>query len=477
MESEVKRENSIFDTRSVESIYDEIRHVYLSDNRPWVIGYSGGKDSTATLQLVWYAISGIPVSKRTKPIHVITSDTMVETPMITRTINKSIQRINEISKNEKLPITAEKVMPIVTDSFWVSLLGKGYPAPSTKFRWCTERLKIKPADRFILDKVSKYGEVVVVLGSRKSESATRAQVMKLYKMKGSLLSRHSRFAQTWIYTPVEDFSVGDVWNYLLKTKNPWGAENRDLLALYQSANAGECPLVIDDSTPSCGNSRFGCWVCTVVQKDHSMEALVDGGEEWLEPLLEIRNYLASTQDPEKKHLYRDYKRKSGRVEFKSDGSGKITRGPYTLDFCKDMLKKLLIAQEKIKKMRPKDAEDLIIPEELHEIRKIWVRERGDWDDSVPKIYKDATGRNLNWECDDYGMFQALDKEVLVDVCMKKKVPIGLISKLMDIERQYQGMGRRASIYDKLGAALAEEWRSEEEMVNMAKSKKGEPDDD
>ena len=464
------KDPSIFDARSLDQIYDEIRQVYLSDSRPWVIGYSGGKDSTATVQLVWYALSGIPTKKRTKPVYVISSDTLVETPMITRTIDRSLKNINSAAKKQGLPITAEKVMPIVTDSFWVNLLGKGYPAPSTRFRWCTERLKIKPADRFILDKVSKFGEVVVVLGARKSESGTRAQVMNLYKIKGSILSRHSRFPQTWVYTPVEDFSVGDIWGYLLKNKNPWGNENRDLLALYQSANAGECPLVIDDTTPSCGNSRFGCWVCTVVQKDHSMEALVDRGEEWLEPLLEIRNYLAMTQDPEKKHLYREYKRKYGQVDFKSDGSGVISRGPYTLDFCRDLLKRLLVAQEKIKKMKPDEAEDLILPEELQEIRRLWVTERGDWDDSVPKIYKQATDKDLNWQSDDFGMFQSLDRSILVDLCSKKDVPTEMITKLMDIERHYQGMGRRASIYDKLGAALGEEWRSEKEMMDIMKAK-------
>ncbi len=461
----VSKDPSIFDSRTLDDIYDEVRTIYCSDSRPWVVGYSGGKDSTATLQLVWNALKELPPEKLTKQIFVISSDTLVETPMITQTIARTLERINKSAKEQKLPISAEKVTPIIKDSFWVNMVGKGYPAPSTRFRWCTERLKINPADKFILDKVSKYGEVVVVLGSRKLESTTRAQVMSLYKIKGSLLSRHSRFAQTWIYTPVADFSVDDVWSYLLKNKNPWGNENRDLLALYQSASAGECPLVIDKTTPSCGNSRFGCWVCTVVQSDHSMESMVDSGEEWLAPLLEIRNFLAMTQDPEKKALYRDYKRRSGRVDFKSDGSGVISRGPYTLDFCKNLLERILSAQQQMKAAKPDFAQDLILPEELQEIRRIWLTERGDWEDSLPKIYHKVTGTDLNWISDDFGMFESLDKEILESISSKMAVESKMITKLMDIERQHLGMARRASIYQKLDSALSEEWRSEQEVMS------------
>ena len=307
--------SSIFDYKSVKEIYHEIQEVYLRDQRPWVIGYSGGKDSTTALQLIWYAILDLPEEQRKKMIYVISSDTLVETPVIIDYINDSLQKINDVAIQSKMPFEAVKLTPIISDSFWVNLIGRGYPAPSKTFRWCTDRLKIKTADRFIIDRVTQYGEVVVVLGVRKSESATRAQVMNLHKIKDSVLSRHTRFPQAFVYTPIEDFSVDDVWSYLLQTPSPWGNNNRDLLALYKSAQAGECPLVVDDTTPSCGNSRFGCWVCTVVTKDKAMEALIDNGEEWLEPLLDFRNYLAETQIPDKKHLFRDYKRMNGKVQY------------------------------------------------------------------------------------------------------------------------------------------------------------------
>ena len=290
-----KRGHSIFDRRSLSDIHAEIQEVYLSDSRPWVVGYSGGKDSTTALQLVWYALEELAPEQRQKPVYVITSDTLVETPVIVDYITGTLQRIEQTARREGMPFQTHIVKPQIQETFWVNLIGKGYPAPYTRFRWCTDRMKIKPANRFILDKVAEYGEAVLVLGSRKGESATRNQVLSLYKIKDSLLSRHTSLPNAFVYTPIVDFGLNDVWVYLFQVPSPWGNDNKQLFALYRNANAGECPLVVDDSTPSCGNSRFGCWTCTVVRQDRSMEAMIDNGEDWMMPLLEFRDFLASTQ--------------------------------------------------------------------------------------------------------------------------------------------------------------------------------------
>ncbi len=325
---------SVFKKRTLKDIYQEIRKVYQNDNRPWILGFSGGKDSTCMVQLVWYAISELPPEKRQKKIFIISSDTLVESPKIIETVTDTLDKMESTAKDAQLPISSNLVRPLIEETFWVCLLGKGYPAPYNNFRWCTDRLKIRNADRFITERVSEYGEAIVLLGTRKNESGSRQQLMNLYEIKGSLLSRHSKFAQTYVYTPLKDFTTEDVWNYLLQNKNPWGNNNRDLLALYQDANAGECPLVVDTSTPSCGNSRFGCWVCTVVSEDKTMTNLIDNGEVWMEPLLELRQELKETQDPEKKRDIREMKRRTGKVQFYSDGTEKITPGPYKLEFCK-----------------------------------------------------------------------------------------------------------------------------------------------
>lgn len=189
---------SVFDNRRIDDLHEEVRRIYASDSRPWVIGYSGGKDSTATLQLIWYALLGLNKEALHKTVYVIASDTLVETPIIVSHVDSTLNRINEAARAQSLPIQARKVTPRLEETFWVNLVGKGYPAPSTKFRWCTDRMKIQPANRFILDCVAKYGEAVVVLGVRESESMTRAQVMSLHRIDGSPLSRHSKLRNAFV---------------------------------------------------------------------------------------------------------------------------------------------------------------------------------------------------------------------------------------------------------------------------------------
>ena len=194
---------SVFASRTLEEIHDEIRQVYRKNKSPWVIGYSGGKDSTAVLQLVWCALAELPSEERTNAVYVLSSDTLVETPVIVDYIDRTLSQINEVASVQNLPFEAHKVKPKLEDTFWVNMIGKGYPAPYTRFRWCTDRLKIKPANTFILDCVAKYGEAIVVLGVRTTESTTRAQAMSLRKINGSVLRRHSTLPNAFVYAPIE----------------------------------------------------------------------------------------------------------------------------------------------------------------------------------------------------------------------------------------------------------------------------------
>jgi len=446
----------------LEARYEEIRTVYLRDQRPWVIGYSGGKDSTTALQLIWYAFSKLPREQRAKPLYIISSDTLVETPKIVDYIDTSLRRMNEAAQRQGLPFTAHKVSPEVNQTFWMNLIGRGYPAPSQRFRWCTDRLKIDPANRFILDRVAEHGEVVVVLGVRKAESTTRAQVMSLHRIKGSLLSRHSTLPNAFVYTPIEDFSVEDVWTFLLQVPSPWGNKNSDLVALYRNAQAGECPLVVDRTTPSCGNSRFGCWTCTVVTQDKSMEAMIENGEEWLEPLLEYRDLLASTQDPAVKAQVRDFKRRDGQVMAKRGGG--IVYGPYKLEVRKELLRRLLQTQKQIRANGPNPHEQLISPEELQQIRRLWRSEAQDWEDSVPRIYREVTGEDLEWIADEQPAFSGEDRRLLEAICERHDVPASMVAKLVDLERELHGMSRRASVHQRIAAVVEEDWRSEDEVL-------------
>ncbi len=450
---------SILKKRTFADIFEEIRHTYLNDNRPWIIGFSGGKDSTCLVQLVWNALSELPPEKLQKQIYVISSNTLVEAPQIAERITTSLDKMEKAAKKIHLPIGTNLLRPPTSDTFWVRMLGLGYPAPTTLFRWCTDMLKISNADRFIKDTVSEHGEAIVLLGMRKNESSAREQVMNLYKIENSVLSRHSKFDQTYVYTPIEKFSAEDVWNYLLENKNPWGEENRDLLSMYQDANASECPLVIDTTTPSCGGGRFGCWTCTVVDKQSYLTNLIEKDEknEWMEVLAELREELKITQEPDAWEKYREKKRRSGRVELKTHGEG-YTPGPYTMKFRIEYLEKLLKGQMKVQEMKKDPDMELILEEEIHEIQKIWRMEQGDWKNTAYKIYFDITGKQLKSTTNEFGSFDETEQKILETVCESNKVPFKLVSNLLNLEFKSQGANRHSKIFDKIKQELSKEWR-------------------
>ncbi len=452
-------EAPIIERRSIQAIYEEIRHIYLNYPYPWLIGYSGGKDSTTALQIVWYALSELPPEQRQKPVYVISSDTLVETPVIVDHIDESLQRIKSQAEEAELPFRVKKLEPILDDRFWVNLIGRGYPAPTSIFRWCTERLKINASNRFILDKVAENGEVILVLGSRRGESSTRDQVLRMHRFQGHLLARHGQLPGAWVYMPVEHFSTDDIWTYLLQVPSPWGGDNRNLASMYRSAQDGECPLVVDDLTSSCGNSRFGCWTCTVVDRDKSMEAMIDSGEEWMIPLLGFRDWLASTQDPAVKPQQREYKSRDGRIKITEDG--RLRWRTYTLEFSKEMLERLLETQEEVRAYNPDFV--LIGHEELKEIRRLWLTERQDWQDSLPQIYHEITGNSLDWEQNDVSMPGKLELDLLQEVAEVHNLPVRLLQKLLDAEWQYHGMRRRGRIHKNIEKIFSEDWRSLEEI--------------
>jgi DNA sulfur modification protein DndC len=451
----------------------EIRRIYLNDSRAWVIGYSGGKDSSCVLQLLWYALKDLPREQFTKPVYVISSDTLVEAPAVVNALTSSLRLIGESAQKQGLPIQVHKVVPEIKDTFWVNMIGRGIPAPYTNFRWCTDRMKIAPTGNFIKKKIAEYGEVMIVLGSRRSESSSRGQVMNERRDKGKYISYHKDILGALVFTPIEDWDTDDVWEYIINVPNPWGGDNRELITMYRNAQAGECPTVIDKSTPSCGGGRFGCWTCTVVTKDRSMEAMIDNGEEWLQPMLDMRDWLVETQIPENKPQIRDHRRRNGRVEyFDANGDPRIVWGPYKLEFRQEILRRLLQTQKAVRQNGPDPKVELIQKAELHKIRQLWLHEEGDWEDSLPKLYQEETGESMDWLVDDQAGVGGLEKQLLEEASREVGLPDGMMQQLFDVERSHSGMTRRFGIYDKIDDVLSRNWETLEEALAKTKNQPG-----
>ena len=460
---EMVREMSL-GNRPLLDLVREIQNIYVADERPWIIGFSGGKDSTCVLSLVYLALQQLAPEQRDKHVYVVSSDTLVETPVVVDMIDSVIEMINKSAVLEGLPISAHKVVPKTDQTFWVNLLGRGYPAPNQSFRWCTERMKIDPVSAFILDKVARFGEAVVVLGSRSEESASRAQVIAKHKIDGSALSRHSSLPNAYTYMPIESWSADEVWMYLMSSPCPWGGSNQLMFELYRGSNQGECPLVIDKSTPSCGNSRFGCWTCTVVTEDKALHGLIESGADWMRPLLDFRNLLYRSRQPENADHYRNFRRRTGRVSYNTgdivDDSVQEVRhipGPYLLQARRDFLRELLTIEKNIKE-QGRDME-LITRPELHLIRREWLRDPNepDWIDSLPSIYREVYGEDLDWVEDDAGAFTKEDSQTLEHLSSAYSVPAALIRKMLEAELEVSGLGKRRGILDRLESLLQQDW--------------------
>jgi DNA sulfur modification protein DndC len=449
----------------------DIATIYKADDRPWVIGFSGGKDSTAVCRLVFESLKAMNPADRTKQVFVVSSDTLVETPLVVEQIRTALDKMRASALALGLPIeVAHPVTPKLSETFWVNLIGKGYPAPTRQFRWCTERMKIDPTSEFIRDKVAAFGEVVVVLGSRIEESSSRAQVIRKHRVEGSRLGRHTTLPNAYVFTPIDQWSADDVWEYLFSGPAPWGGDHQALFDLYKGSNGGECPLVIDTTTPSCGNSRFGCWVCTVVTKDRAIDGLIETGNDWLIPLRDFRNSLYQTTNPARKHEFRGARRRDGSITIsikrneKDEPAEKHVLGPYRMDYRKTLLKQLLENQKQVQETHPEF--DLITLDELEQIRIEWRRDPNDpdWEDSVPKIYKDATGSDAPWKVDDEFMFSSGDAALIASLCEERKMPKQLLMKLLELEVSYDGYARRSSLQRELNDLLSRDWSDNERAV-------------
>ncbi len=453
---------------TIDRLLETIQNLYLSDDIPWMIGYSGGKDSTAAVQLVWMALSKLPENKRRKQVIVMNTDTLVESPVVSKWVSTSLEYMRKESEKCKLKIKPVQLKPDYDNTFWVNLIGRGYPFPRMKYRWCTDRLKIQPVNKFIKEKIAEHGEIILVLGTRKKESSRRNRTMTNLEKKRvrELLSPNPTLANELVFSPMEDWSDDDVWTFLLQYKNPWGYSNMDLMTMYRGATAdNECPLQIDKSTQSCGKSRFGCWVCTMVDKDKSMEAMIanDQEKEWMTALLDFRNEFGNEEGDRER---RSFRRMNGTIQ---GNYGKLFHGPYNKDTRDSWLEKLLTIQRDINQNGPEDFRnyELIRIEELRAIRRIWVNEKHEFDDSLPKIYEKVFGKEFDdpqWlHYENFGKDEwDLLKKVCKELYPEEELLFEAVYSLIDIENQASGINQRKGILDEINSMISKTYYKDED---------------
>ena len=356
----------------------ELRDEYLQPHdKPWVIGFSGGKDSMLVAHLVVEALLSVPPDERKRRVYLISNNTLVESPVFEEHTDRTLNDIADNIDALRIPLEVVRTTPLPDESFWVNILGKGYPAPNRSFRWCTDRMKIRPTSRFIRELVSHTGEAILLLGTRRAESSARAARIAKHELKTEgRFTPHADHKGVWVYAPIVEFTTDEVWLTLLQSKPAWGGTYHHIITLYKNALGGECPFIVSkDDAPSCGSNsaRFGCWTCTVVEKDNSIEALIAAGHQELLPLADFRNRLkAVSEDPE--------------LRCKVRRTGQPGLGPLTFEARRMLLDELLAIQEET-------GMTLISDLEIRLIREQWEQDKTeDALRNLERLWKSATPR-------------------------------------------------------------------------------------
>ena len=446
--------NSYFNENTLEELIEEIKYVYKSDDRPWVIGYSGGKDSTTVVELVYKMLLGLDPEDRHKNVYIVSSDTLIENPLIKIYLSKMNDLLGQAADRDGLPIKSAMVTPPPNNSFWANVIGRGFPTPRMNgtFRWCTDRLKINPSGEYIQRVIDEEGkEVVVLLGVRKAESIARKRRIEGRELANRLLNRHEIIQDAYVYNPIVELTTDDVWDVLLRCdggRTPWGSDNSELVSLYADADSGECPFAgihAGGQTQSCGNSRFGCWVCTVVKEDKSLNGFIKSGHRELIPLAEFRSWLMSIRDNEE---YREKKRRNGTVY--RDKQGNMGFGPFNWKARKLILRKLLETQQVM-------GYELITLDELKAIDEIWDQELDLSRRVLVELYEEITGERLPWY---YYKEPLIDNQTVVELenlAQKNNVPEELIRNLLLSVYRNKNYSNQKILRDGIDRLLNQQW--------------------
>ena len=415
----------------IQFVKERLKKEYLADSRPWVVTFSGGKDSTTVLHLVIDMLIEMRAdgAKQIKKLYVVSSDTGVEMPLIEDYVGNKLEQIRTFAKKEKLDVHVEKLSPKVTESFWTLLLGKGYPSPNQTFRWCTDRMKIRPATHFLKSLSDRNESILMLLGVRSDESISRAASIEKRNENHRNFSMHPDIPNAFVYSPIKDWTNGEVWTFLRDTTAPWG-EHDDMMVLYDKGSGeGDCNVALNPESQSCGKTRFGCWVCTVVSKDKSMANMLKNEEDkWMEPLHDFRNLLEEYREPNSGK--RQPRRRNGQKSI----------GPFKLETRKELLEKLLETEQGLKdKLAGKT---LIKDEEIVQVQIEWLND-GDFFESAIALAK-KYGREVDYE--SVKAFNDDEQEYIDNICKENDINKELIDHIMQCEHSFRHHSIRAKAF-------------------------------
>lgn len=422
------------DSKSKE-IIDRMREEYLTDSRPWVVTFSGGKDSTTVLHLVVEMLMGLQAEGiELKKTYVVSSDTGVEMPVIHDYTLQKLDTIDMFAKRTELNMDVNLLRPSPSDGFWGKLIGLGYPSPNQTFRWCSDRLKIRPATKFLTSLTKKNDSILMLLGVRSDESASRAMSINKREENHRGFSKHNDIPNAFIFSPIKHWTNADVWSYLSSKPAVWGTHD-DMMRLYDKGSSeADCNIALNPNSESCGKTRFGCYVCTVVSKDKSMENMLKNKEDqWMYPLHEFRNKLEAYRDTKGLGLV---KRQSHRR------NGQKSIGPFLLSTRKEFLSDLLLMEKDMRDAGHLGSKFLVTDEEIVFIQNQWQAD-GDFFESAIKMAA-GVGRNIPFASPK--SFSPTERGFIGKLCDEKEIPVKLIEEIIEKEHGCRHHSRRTKIF-------------------------------
>jgi len=302
-------------------------------------------------------------------------------------------------------------------------------------------MKIKPTSTFIVNQAAADGEAIILIGTRFAESQQRAKSIKKHDVKGHRLSKHPLTPSTYIFAPIKDLMLEEVWYIINAIPSPWDFDNQILFKIYLDASADdyECPTVVtNDSHRSCGQSRFGCWTCTVVKEDKSMHALIKNGIEWMQPLLDFRDKLQENRNISEN---RSETRRNGQRAVDETGHN---QGNYTMEYRIQLLRELLTIQKDTQQYR--SSIDLITSQELIAIQVMWYRD-GNFTTTVNDIYNGVYGYDL--QNDNIG----LQERLMLEKSCNNPAHYTLIQELLALQKNKVLLMKKYGLQTDLEARL------------------------
>lgn len=282
----------------------------------WVLTYSGGKDSTLTAILTLIFLEN---NQKINPnLKIVYSDTLLEIAPLRKAAAEFLRKAEERINVLQLKGSVHIVRPQLADTFWVRMLGRGYPPPGPHFRWCTKKLKVLPVQRLLEQDPAE--KTLILTGVRYSESQKRKERLVASCANGGECGQDFWFMNgpkgrnQDYHAPIVEWRTCKVWDFLAFTAPQLGWPTENLFKLYGFQDL-----------------RFGCWTCTLMKEDRTMQDLAKRSEmEGLKELLEFRQRIVE--------LGWD----SGRRVKRPDGKN----GPMDLMTRKQLLAELLELQDK-----------------------------------------------------------------------------------------------------------------------------------